>query len=159
MYHLDNRRWEEAYHMAQCFYQWLHVICKGKRNLKLEQILSLFRWLELPQQIQLLFEMMLSWREHLKLCSSSLTVNRKRVKMMIPLLTLNLSSIFSICLTVIDVVTCSVNNNNTTVGHSPRKFSCLLWHFLSHRGEMECEVTGKEWHFLSFKVDWRFLAM
>lgn len=21
--------------MAQCFYQWLHVICKGKRNLKL----------------------------------------------------------------------------------------------------------------------------
>ena len=92
------------------------------------------------------------------------TVNRKRVKMivswmMISLLTLNLSSRFSICLTVIDVVTCSVNNNNTTVGHSPRKFSCLLWHFLSHRGEMECEVTGKEWHFLSFKVDWRFLAM
>ena len=63
--------------------------------------------------------------------------------MMIPLLTLNLRTkkvaYFCICLTVVDVVICSVDNNNTTVGHLPRKFSCLLWHFLSHRGEMEYE--------------------
>ena len=33
----------------------------------------------------------------------------------------------------------SVDNNNTTVGHLSREFSRLLWHFPTHRGEVNAE--------------------
>ena len=36
----------------------------------------------------------------------------------------------------------SVDNNNTTIGHLSREFSHLLWHFLTHGGEMNVEGDG-----------------
>ena len=36
-----------------------------------------------------------------------------------------------------------VDNNNTDVGHLTREYSHLLWHFLTHRGEIECKVTRR----------------
>ena len=41
------------------------------------------------------------------------------------------------------VVIPSVENNNTTVGHLPREFSHLPWHFLHHGGAIDYEVTGR----------------
>ena len=43
---------------------------------------------------------------------------------------------------VMTIVICWVHNN-TTVGHLSTEFSCLLGHFLTHEGEIECKVTGK----------------
>ena len=54
------------------------------------------------------------------------------------------------------VVIRSVDNNNTTVGHLHRKCSPLLWHFLSHGGEMNAEGDGA---LHTFQADWRFPAM
>ena len=31
----------------------------------------------------------------------------------------------------------------TTVGHLPRKLSQVLWYFILHGGEIDCEVTGR----------------
>ena len=31
----------------------------------------------------------------------------------------------------------------TTVGHVPREFSRVFWHYLNHRGKISCEVTGR----------------
>ena len=30
-----------------------------------------------------------------------------------------------------------------TVGHLPRELSHVLWHFLNHGGDIQCEVTGR----------------
>ena len=43
----------------------------------------------------------------------------------------------------IAVVICSTDNNITNAGHLSREYSRLLWYFLTHRGEMECKVTGR----------------
>ena len=44
----------------------------------------------------------------------------------------------------VTVVICSVDNNNTTVGHLSREFSRLLGHFLTHRGgEMNAESDSR----------------
>ena len=32
--------------------------------------------------------------------------------------------------------------SRTVVGHLPREVSQVLWYFLGHGGEIECEVTG-----------------
>ena len=37
----------------------------------------------------------------------------------------------------------SVDNNNANFGHLTREYSCLLNHFLTHRAEIECGVTGR----------------
>ena len=42
----------------------------------------------------------------------------------------------------VTIVICSVDNNNITVGPLSREFSCLLWHFLTHGGEMNVEGDG-----------------
>ena len=39
------------------------------------------------------------------------------------------------------IVICSVDNSNTDVVHLTKEYSCLLWHFLTYGGEIECEVT------------------
>ena len=33
--------------------------------------------------------------------------------------------------------------DRTVVGHVPREFSRVFWHFLSHGGKISCEVTGR----------------
>ena len=48
------------------------------------------------------------------------------------------------------IVIRSVDNNNTTVGYLSREFSRLLWHFLTHGGEMNAEDSGA---LHSFQVD------
>ena len=37
----------------------------------------------------------------------------------------------------------SRGSENTCVGHFPRELSRTFWHFLSHSGEIMCEVTGR----------------
>ena len=32
------------------------------------------------------------------------------------------------------------------MGHVPREFSRVFWHFLNHGGKVSCEVTGKRKH-------------
>ena len=44
---------------------------------------------------------------------------------------------------IMTIVIHGIDNNNTYVGHLSREFSCLLWHFLTHGGEIECKVTGR----------------
>ena len=41
------------------------------------------------------------------------------------------------------VVKSNSDDTITTVGHLHRELSHLLWHFLTHGGEIECEVTGR----------------
>ena len=36
--------------------------------------------------------------------------------------------------------------DRTVVGHVPREFSRVFWHFLNHGGKVSCEVTGKRKH-------------
>ena len=46
MYHLDNRRWEETCHMAQCFYQWLLLFVRENETWSsgyLRKFLCMFR--------------------------------------------------------------------------------------------------------------------
>ena len=33
--------------------------------------------------------------------------------------------------------------DRTTVGHMPREFSRVFWHYLSHGGKISCEVMGR----------------
>ena len=33
--------------------------------------------------------------------------------------------------------------DRTVVGHVPKEFSRVFWHFLSHGGKISCEVTGR----------------
>ena len=37
----------------------------------------------------------------------------------------------------------AVTQDGTVVGHVPREFSKVAWHFLSHGGTISCEVTGR----------------
>ena len=37
----------------------------------------------------------------------------------------------------------AVTKDDMVVGHVPRKFSKLCWHFLRHGGTIACEVTGR----------------
>ena len=48
------------------------------------------------------------------------------------------------------VVIRSVDKNDTTVSYLSREFSRLLWHFLTHGGEMNAEGDGA---LHSFQVD------
>ena len=41
---------------------------------------------------------------------------------------------WSIDRSAVTTVICSIDKNKTTVGHSPKEFSCLLCHFLTHGG-------------------------
>ena len=36
--------------------------------------------------------------------------------------------------------------DRTVVGHVPREFSRVFWHFLNRGGKMSCEVTGRRKH-------------
>lgn len=36
--------------------------------------------------------------------------------------------------------------DRTVVGHVPREFSRVVWHFLNHGGKVSCEVTGRRKH-------------
>ena len=47
--------------------------------------------------------------------------------------------------TTVTRTVCSIDNN-TTVGYVPREFGFLLWHSLTHGGEIEREVTGRWLH-------------
>ena len=53
------------------------------------------------------------------------------------------------------IAVCSIDNNNTTVGHLSREFGRFLWHFLTHAGEMNAEGDGV---LNTFQADWRFPA-
>ena len=37
----------------------------------------------------------------------------------------------------------SVGRDGEIVGHMPRSISKVWWHFLNHRGEIKCQVTGR----------------
>ena len=38
----------------------------------------------------------------------------------------------------------SLLKDATVIGHVPRKFSRVFWHFLRHGGTITCEVTGRK---------------
>ena len=40
----------------------------------------------------------------------------------------------------------AVTKDDMVVGHVPREFSKLCWHFLRHGGKIACEVTGRRKH-------------
>ena len=37
----------------------------------------------------------------------------------------------------------AVLKGGVVVGHAPREISKTFWHFLTHQGEIRCEVTGR----------------
>ena len=40
-----------------------------------------------------------------------------------------------------DHAVCVRKANGTVVGHAPQEMSCTFWHFLRHRGRIECEMA------------------
>ena len=42
--------------------------------------------------------------------------------------------------------------NNCVVGHLPREYSRITWHFLQHGVKITCQITGRRWRGLGLVV-------